>query len=320
MRFLVKCLFLIGLQLTLNVSAEDITTDSKPMVEVAEEFADGIHESLSDNIIYYSNMLDNFFVDERMDDEGSHSRVVLGYLTSTDDLQYIHSEYLLKVRLHLPKTQNKLRLVVESSIDFDQEVDEFNIADDLKDAGKNAEYSTALQFIFSESELWQVSSSAGMLFSTPLNPFLRIRLRRLFLLGEWESRLTQTFFWFNEEGMGETTSLDFERKMNNAFFFRTSSKATIVEEDPTVVSANQNFSLFQQLSSKTGLVYSIGADGVLNSPSHVSRYYINTRFRHNFYKKWAFYEVVPAVEFNREMQFEASPVLLLRLDIVIGKV
>jgi len=315
-RFLVKCLFLIGMQLTLNVSAEDIETDSKPMEEVAEEIADDLHESLSDNIIYFSNLLDNFFVDERMDDEGSHSRVILGYLTSTDDLQTIHSQYLLKVRLHLPKTQNKLRLVVESSVDFDQDTDEVNITDDSKDA----EYSTALQFVFTESKLWQFSSSAGMLFSTPLNPFLRMRLRRLFLLGEWESRITQTFFWFNAEGIGETTSLDFERKINDAFFFRVSSKATIVEEEPTEVSGNQNFSLFQRLSSKKGLVYSIGADGLLNPPPHVSRYYTNVRFRHNFYKKWAFYEVVPGVEFYREDHFNESPFLLLKLDIVIGKV
>jgi len=315
-QFFVKYLFLIGLQLILNVSAEDSIVDSKPVEGVTEEIANGIHESLSDNLIYFSNLIDNFFVEERMDDEGSDSRVILSFLTSIDDLQTIHSEYSFKVRLHLPKTQNKLRLVVESSIDFDQDPDEINITDDSKDA----EYSTALQFVFSESKLWQFSSSAGMLFSTPLNPFLRMRLRRLFFVGEWETRITQTFFWFEVEGVGETTSLDFERKINEAFFFRVSSKATIVEEEPGVVSGNQNFSLFQRLSSTKGLVYSIGADGLLNAPAHVSRYYVNARFRRNFYKKWAFYEVVPGMEFYREDHFKESPFLLLKLDIVIGKV
>lgn len=314
------CLYFIGILLITPCIAADL----EPIVQESDEFnialANNIHQSLSENIISLSNAIDNFFVEERMDEEGSHSRVVLGFLITTEDAESVHSEYLLKARLHLPKTQNKLRLVVESSMDFEQETAEDNFADDLRQVSEDAEYSTALQFIFTESQFWQISNSAGVRFSSSLNPFYRLRLRRVFLFGEWESRITQSFYWFEQEGFGETTAIDFERKINKHFFFRATSRATIVEEEPGEISANQNFSLFQPLSSKKGLVYSIGADGHLNHPAQASRYYINIRFRHNFYKKWAFYEVVPGVNFYRADAFVPASYILLKLDIVIGKV
>jgi len=285
-----KYLFIVQLLCIVNVFAEDIDDEQKKLNQIAAEFADNIHGALSENVIQVSNIVDNFFVSERTDDEGSRSRIVVSYLATKETSLPVNSEYLLKIRLHLPKTQNKLRLVIESSIDFEQ--NETDITDNLQALKDDAEYSTALQFIFSESDLWQLSTSAGVRFSTPINPFVRLRLRRSILFGQWESRITQTVSWFNNEKWSETTRVDFERKIDESFFFRVSSKATVSEEKAGLVDGNQNVSLFQRLTGKKALVYSIGADANLRQPTYVSRYYTNTRYRHNFYKKWAFYEVI----------------------------
>jgi len=299
--------------------AEEITTEQQALDDLAEKLANDIHESLSDNLIFISDAIDNFFVDERIDDEGSHSRLIVSYLVDVADLDSIHSEYLLKLRLHLPKTQNKLRLVVESSVNF-EDSDQIEDAVNLREVSENAEYSTALQFVFTESKYWQLSSNAGVRFSDPPNPFVRLRLRRLFFLGKWESRFTQTVFWFSEEGVGEVSSLDFERTLNKNFFFRSTSKATIAEEEEGIATGNQNFSLFQKRSVKRGFVYSVGVNGVFDDHSYIEKYYLNVRFRHNFYKKWAFYEVIPGYDFPRENNFSKKPFFIIKLDVVIGKV
>lgn len=287
-------------------------------VPPALPIADKIHGTLSEQLIFISDRIDNFFVEERMEHEGSRSRVVLSYLVTFTESEQPLSEYLIRARLNFPKTQRKLKLVVESSVGLDNEAVDGEVSRDLINAEDNAQYSTALQFVFTESELWRVSTSAGMRFSTPLDPFVRLRLRRHFFNQEWIFRIIETLFWYELEGFGESTEFNAERKLNDEFYFKSASKLA-ASEDNSDVSFTQKFSVFQRLQDKKAMAYSIGMESNVNHPATVSRYYTNVAFRHNFYKEWAFYEIVPELSFPRDDGYQASASILFALDIVFGK-
>lgn len=315
-RYLVTC-FVVSVSIVLADETEETKAHSKDPLFLS--FADKLQESLSEQLISISDSIDNFFVNERMDYEGSRSRVVLSYFLRFNEFQAPRSEYLIRARLNFPKTQHKLKLVVESSVGLDNVAEDGEVSRDLINAQDDAQYSTALQFVFSETKNWQVTSSAGMRFATPLDPFLRLRFRRHFFNHDWIFRLVETFFWYEQEGFGEYTEFNAERKLSDIYYFRSSSKLSISEDAPDL-NFTHRFTIIERITDRKAMAYSVGMESQLNQPAAISRYYTNIAFRHNFYKKWAFYEIIPELSFPRKSDYKLSPSILFVLDVVIGKI
>lgn len=277
---------------------------------------DGVHNTLSDHLILISNYVDNFFADKRMEEEGSNSKMVLSYLTSYDQFRGAKNEYTLKARIHLPKTEKRLRLIIDSNVD-DESVADANTKNLAVSETRFNELRTALQYILLHSKLWQVSAHTGIRFSIPLNPYAKLRVRRLYFVNSFKLRLIQSVYWYKTEGWGETTSFDIEKSLSKRYFFRSNSQAVAIRDTGQFTFA-QTFSIFQDLGKKKIMVYSVGSNADLTLPAVTKTYYFNAKLRHNFYKKWAFYEAVPGVTWERENNFDASAGFLFRLDIVFG--
>ena len=306
--FLVSELLVAGEQ---KVSSKELAFDEKALAMV-----DGVHDSLSDHLILISNYIDNFFADERMEEEDSSSKVVLSYLTSNDQYRGAKNEYTLKARIHLPKTEKRLRLIIDSNVD-DESFADANTKNLAASETRFNELRTALQYILLSSKLWQVSTHSGVRFSIPLNPYAKLRIRRLFFVKTFKLRLIQSLYWYKTEGWGETTSFDIEKSLSKKYFFRSNSQAVAIR-DTGQFSFAQTFSIFQDIGKKKIMVYSVGSNADLNLPAVTTSNFINAKFRHNFYKKWAFYEAVPSITWERENNFNASAGFLFRLDIVFG--
>ena len=290
--------------------------DEKPLDEQALEVVDGVHQSLSGQLISASNYLDNFFSDKRMEDEGSKSKVVFSYLAGYDDFRGVSSIYSVTAQLHFPKTQRRLRLVIDGSED---ETSEANV-DSSEEAGSEnrfEELKAALQYVFVKSKFWQISARTGLRFTVPVDPFAKLRVRRLFFVEGLTLRLTQSVFLYKSDGWGETSAFDIEKRLDDTYFFRSSSRLTAIR-DTGERSFLQTWSIFQDIGEKKILVYSLGGSADLNSPPSTLLYYLKARFRHNFYKKWAFYELIPILSFDRGNSFEASPGFFIKLDVVFG--
>lgn len=300
-------------------SQEKLPEESQLLGKSTLTMVNGVHSSLSDRLISASNYLDNFFADERMDDEGSRSKVVVSYLTAYDYFLGLSHEYVIRARLHLPRTEHKLRLIIDSSEDevSTNEGDDALIPKKSQVEDRLQELRAALQYVMLSSKLWQISANSGVRFTVPPDPFGRLRIRRLFFVDKLKLRFVQSFFWYRSQGVGETTSFDIEKSLSDKLFFRSNSRVTALR-DSDELSFRQSFSMFQDIGKKKILVYSVGAIADLNQPATTNSYYLNAQYRHNFYEKWAFYEIVPSLFFDRVNRFIASPGILLRLDIVFG--
>jgi len=291
-------------------------TDDIEIGDLAEDVVNEVHRSVSENIIAVSDQIDSFFVAERMESEGSHTQLVFSYYVSEDMNLKLGHDYLFRARLSFPKTQNRLRLVVESTVDSLQEGDEFFGGSTTNETDND--FSAALQLIFAKNEHWQVGSKTGVRFVVPPDPFTQLRIRRLFLYQKWVFRLVETLFVSQSQGFGESTGLEIEHTVFKSFYFRSSSELTVAEKVDDIM-FEQNLSLFQPLTKHKMIVYSTGLEVIIESPPLMDRYFINARYRHNFYKKWAFFEIIPEISFDRENNFEFLPIIFLKLDIIFGK-
>ena len=326
------CLLLLGYQMTyFDIVAsernpdkvdecEDTGTcdDDIEIGDMALDLLNDVHDTVSSKLIGLSDQIDNFFVSERMEAEGSNTQVLFSYFVSEDIHGNVEHDYLFKARLSLPKTEGRLRLVVESSLDPVLDGEDSSTGGSVNDE-RNSDFTTALQLIFTKSKYWQVSSKTGIRFVVPPDPFTQLRIRRLFFYDGWVTRAVETFFVSQSEGFGESTALELEHAITKDFYFRSHTELTVVEkvENPDFT---QRFSIYQRLAPKLMLVYSAGTENEVRPNLHVIRNYINARFRHNFYKKWAFYEIVPELSYDRKNDFEVLPLILLKLDIVFGKI
>ena len=294
-----------------SLEEQEIGLDQKAL-----EMVDEVHDSLSYRLVSASNYIDNFFSDKRMEEEGSKSKIVLSYFSGYDDFSGASNAYSLRAQLHFPKTQRRLRLVIEG----DEEENIESVADkpvQAESVNKFEDLKAALQYIFVRSEYWQISANTGIRFTVPLDPFAKLRIRRLFFVDSLTLRLTQSVFVFKSDGWGETSTFDIEKKLNENYFFRKTSKVTAIR-DTGERSFAQTWSVFQDIGEKKILVYTLGWNVDLTSPPRGILYYLNTRFRHNFYKKWAFYELIPMLSFDRANSFDMSPGFFVKLDIVFG--
>jgi len=313
----VTVIFIIVNYPLLACDADFEETEPESMLE---SVANGVHSTVSAEIISISNKIDNFFVEERMEEEGSKSRLIISSFQSADTDLNVKQQFQFKGRLNFPKTQNRLRLVVESSIERDQLVEGEQVTGDTTAGTSQVEdYSTALQFIFTQSDKWQFSNKVGVRFRVPVDPFVRFRLRRSFFQNSWQFRIVETVAWYQSEGWGSTTNFDLERPVNQKLFFRESSRFNILNNDRDLL-YDQSFSLFHTIRNKKIIVYSIGMNSQITDPIEVSKYFLNMKFRYNFFNKWAFFDIVPELAMEKEYDFKLLPRLSLQLDIVFGKV
>ena len=301
-----------------DCEATDSCDDDIEIGDFALDLVDGFHESVSGEVINISDQIDNFFVDERMEVEGSNTQVLYSYFVSKDIYGNVEHDYLFKARLSFPKTEGRLRLVVESTFDASQYGEDNQTGGSVNEE-RNSDFTTAMQLIFTKTKYWQVSNKTGIRFTVPPDPFTQLRIRRLFFYDEWVARVVETFFVSQSQGFGESTGLEFDHTIIDGFFFRSRSEL-IVAEKVEYASFTHRFSIYQRLANKLMLVYSTGIESEIRQNLHLNRNYVNARFRHNFYKKWAFYEIVPELSYDRDNDFKVLPLILLKLDIVFGKV
>jgi len=148
-------------------------------------------------------------------------------------------------------------------------------------------------------------------------PNTKLRARRLFDLGSWDFRITETLFWYLLDGWGETTLLDLERPVTRTFFFRASNKSTWFKKENSF-SINQKFTLFHTIGKKRVLYVQTAAYADNKPNLRITTYVTSVHYRQLIYKDWLFAEITPAIIFPESNDFDFSPAITLTFDVWIG--
>jgi hypothetical protein len=143
--------------------------------------------------------------------------------------------------------------------------------------------------------------SVGVKLRTPIEPIVKIKYRRNWQLTNRNLlSLRPLAYWRSQEGLGATVQLDVDHVINSAFLFRWANYGN-VSQDREVEGVNwgSTFYLFQALSEKQALTYSVFGRGETNAPITFQNAGFEFRYRQRILRKWLFIEYYGGVNWPR---------------------
>jgi hypothetical protein len=291
----------------------------EPEVEIESKisFIDYSHDWLKESIDTISFNVDGFFIDtffgdDIIDDDVSGSRAKLSFFTRRVIGQPVDYNYGLSVKLVLPNTNERFNLLLQSSEDDEDSRDNNPI-----NTVENVEYSTALRYIFKETEQWNVNFDTGVKWGFPPDPFTRLRFRRYAYFDNYRTKSTQTVFWSGQGGLGEKTSFEMSRPMNIDRLVRFNMGAQYLVNNE-YFELNYGLTLFHELNAKEVLAYYIRASGDTIVDTTFNNYAVGVRYRRKVYQNWMFAEISPELETMSGNEYDITPVLMFRFEALIG--
>ncbi len=292
---------------------------NKVRVEQASKigFIEYSHDWLKEYIDTLSYSVDGFFIDtffgdDILDDDVSGSRAKISFFTRRVIGQPVDYNYGLSIKLVLPNTNERFKLLLESS-DEDDGGRESNALDSVE----GVEYSTALRYIFKETERWKVNFDTGVKWGFPPDPFTRLRMRRYAYFENYRVRATQTLFWSVRDGIGERTTLELNRPLNIDRLIRLNMGAQYLL-DNDYFELNYGAALFHELNEKEVFAYYVRASGDTIDDATFNNYGIGVRYRRKVYQDWMFAEISPELETASSNEYDVTPVLMFRFEALIG--
>lgn len=266
---------------------------------------------VSSSVSDFAQFVDSFFVDTRVDEEYFASRLRLGVggLFATKDAFEFRKRF--GGNLPLPGLKDSFSVAVDSFTDATN----FDTRDGTLQEGDNGV--ATLRYMPLSGEMRRnVLVSAGMRFEPEPNPLLRLRGRYDFDLSDnWVVRPMQLFFWELDLGLGETTRLDFDRRIGEHMLARMRVQATYTEESRGF-DHETALSLQDQLSESSAYILRFSFLGETEPSTRMNQYRASWRYRQRLWRPWFFIEIEPGVNFDRENDFDVDPNIGLIFEVI----
>jgi hypothetical protein len=290
------------------IHKEELTKIS--FVEYSHDWLKEYIDSLSYNVDGF--FIDTFFGDDVIDDDVSGSRAKLSFFTRRVIGQPVDYNYGISIKLVLPNTNERFNLLLQSSEEEEGERENNPI-----NSVENVEYSTALRYVFQETERWKVNLDTGVRWGLPPEPFSRLRFRRYAYFDDFRFKATQSFLWSASDGIGEKTNVELNQPLNIDRLIRYSGGAQYLLKDD-YFNLNYGLELFHELNAKEVLAYYYRAAGDTISDATFNNYGIGIRYRRKIYQDWVFAEVNPELETQRDNEYDITPVIMFRFEALVG--
>lgn len=289
---------------------------------------DASREYLSSKLVSYAREIDRFFGGDRNFQEANKSVVQLNLVRDMGQLGDNRNVLSGRAKLDLPTTQKRLHLMIESDPDKNvtgadtQGLTKPGTPTTSTSTGGAAtgtttpdSYSAALRYEQPQREQqpkhW--SADAGLQFSgIYTRPFARLRGSYAYLLGQWRVKAAESVFWFVRTGVGETTQFDLERTISESKLFRATTSATWLL-DTRNFDLRQDLTVFHTLDENNALLYQGSAIGVSRPAVRATDYVLLMQYRHQFRRKWIFFEISPQLHFPEDVGYRRRTLLTMRL-------
>ncbi|MDH5446021.1 MAG: hypothetical protein OEY52_10715 [Gammaproteobacteria bacterium] len=279
-------------------------------------FLDAPHELISGGVESMAQEMDLFFADEKIYSETTNS-----YARLSSQINFSHGGETsttedIKLKVDLKKTKKKLKLLLESDTDRDLQTG----TDQSTAPGQAQEevsFFAALQKEVSRKRKWSTKASLGIKLKVPLDPFLLLRANKNSKYGDWKMRFSETIFWFNSRGGGASSLLEFDYALTEKLLFR-STTSELWTDFLDYHEASQSFSLFQELSDRRAVSYSIGTTGISEPVWHNTAHYISLNYRQRIHRDWLYLDLNPIITYARDNDYKDQRSITLRLEMVFG--
>ncbi|MCW9024602.1 MAG: hypothetical protein OQK73_07950 [Gammaproteobacteria bacterium] len=292
-------------------------TDNKDTTKESGVFSflDEPHKEFSTGIERISSNMDSFFSNERFYRVTTSSYVRFRTETLLREPSDVSTTGDIRIRLDLPVTRQKLKLIIESDPQELEAEERINLQTSNKE--ENNDVYVGLERKEKKKGNWRIRPSVGVKVKLPLDLYVRLRFMRSFNLSKWKLHFNETLYWFDSIGYGADTYIDLERKISDKTLFRSSSTANWADLDD-YFRLSQFFTLFHTLSDRRATSYYVGVIGKSQPEIYATDYLIGFQFRQKIHKDWLFFEINPQIQYPKIEKFRPSHTLLIRLEAFFG--
>ena len=274
-------------------------------------------DDISAGIESMATGIDRFFAGDAAlrDENKSFARIRAGLRFEEGDGFSQVSDF--KFRLSLPATQKKLRLVIENDADDEDSLESRNRPSSVSETSDdNDNFSAALQFITSEADRWDSKAELGLRATAPIDIFVRHTAKRRWdIEGPWSMSFRQRWAYFKESGYRANEELNFERRINDDWFYRMKTEVEWREEVDSMRAA-QVFAFYHRIDDKRGVEYQAGTIAHSRHHTVIDNSYLAIDYRQLLYRDWLYLDVIPEIVFPREDDYDPTSSLTVRLEIL----
>lgn len=280
---------------------------------------DSSRDYLSGEFVDFVSYIDRFFGSDRNYQDANDSVMQVDIMRVSGyggDRSFVWSA---RANVHLPIAEKKLHLLLETDPDKNATVDpRQTLSPPLAQPSTPQSYAAALRFEEAAAEKWHFNLDGGLKFAG-LNtaPFARTGAVLAVPLDLWRVRFSETAYWFNTTGVGETTELDLDRPISEPVSFRATSVAVWLDRTQ-YFDMRQDLTVFHKLDERTALMYQASAFALSRPNTVVTEYVVLMLYRYRLHREWMFFEVSPQLHFPRALNFHNNAMLSLRLEMLFS--
>lgn len=289
------------------VSEEAPAESPKPGVvqeslNTGREYLEDTRAGLTSRVIRLSESVDALFGNTRADDARNTStlRVSETYYVRDGDLG--SEDISTSLNLYLPNFQKWEKSIREKYFTRDRSREEGEQDPNQEQAQR----------------YWDLNTEAGLVVTIPVNYFVKLRLRRNFLMGIFENSFYQEFRWSKKDEWEETTSLTTDYAFNRDLLFRFINEANWAMTNERF-GTRHGPSLIQTFTADSALSYdfrfntkmegySLYGDSLVLSSTYTQRTSID----------WIYLKTTPEISWGRKDDFAPVMTLYLKVDLIFG--
>ncbi len=254
--------------------------------------------------------VDGFFGDARYDRETGDTYGRIGVGTFWDERDGLDNDLRFRARFAFPAMRERGSLIVGRGDDQELLEERTNFEAEAQPPTDSSVDDSSLYVGFGFQGLRKddrgLDYSVGVkLRSTPIIYGKTSYRRQWQLTTNGLLRVRPIIYWESDEGFGSTLNVDYDYLINKSMLYRWSNFANVSEDKEIQgVAWGSSMNLFQVLSGRRALTYSIFANGQTKADVELRNYGFEFRYRQRILRKWLFIEYLGRVSWPREFLFE----------------
>ncbi|MBM9537554.1 hypothetical protein [Desulfobulbus alkaliphilus] len=279
-----------------------------------EKIWDVWHSLVSSAVADSIDSIDQFFGDDRFDDENRRSRLFTGIGVKYEQEEGFSLVTDLSLRIALPRLENRLLFFVDGFV-IDDDPDSISY---VFETAKESDSDVGLRRIFSRDEFRSLNTDIGIRLGSTSQVFGRVRGRLLIPMDLWQLQLSQRVTWFTSDGLVTTSEVRFDRPMANDYLFRSTTSLTW-EENESGWTPEQSLALFKELSPRRSWRLVLAGTWPESPHTTAANYSTILTYRQRLHRDWLFLDIAPGVEFPQENNYHANALITAKFEVIFRK-
>lgn len=341
-RFVVLFLLCGFAPLQAAVAGEQASEGEQVSVEpVAEEgdHLDHFHLFCSDCVYRFANWLDAF-VDRRISSdedpalEGADAFFADQEIEENVRLSYVRISPTARIResgnsdmgidfsarLRMPRSKRRANVFFQRADAREDILRDFEgraSHEDLDDSNNRG--SAGIEVSLWERSQLRLTGSLGASFRPDPEPRIKVGVHGRYKVGSWFAKIKQDAIWDSDDGFGERTKLEVERRFKTDLLTRLGAEA-IWSENSRGVDLSQSALFYYFLSDRRAVGLKLGVFEHTWPSAVFDEYRIRIPYRQRIWRTWMFVEIEPGARFPRERDYKFTPELAITIDLLAGHI